>query len=110
MLEPSERSSAPIPSLASTSPGFAAAKDELARRMTRPQRHRLLHGYPMAPLLLPDFAERPWATLDLDPSRPILVGVLPHTFCNPQVRGCGFCTFPHEKHSNAAARAVVTRV
>ena len=84
---------------------------DLARRMARPQRHRLLHGYPMAPLLQPlDPREAPWRSLDLDPRRPLLIGVLPHTFCNPKVRGCGFCTFPHEKHSNDAARAVVARV
>jgi hypothetical protein len=30
------------------------------------------------------------------PHRPLLVGVLPHAFCNPKIAGCGFCTFPHE--------------
>ncbi len=86
------------------------AEAELALRMKRAQRHRLLHGYPMAPLLQYDFSERPWSALALDATRPLLVGVLPHPFCNPQLRGCGFCTFPHEKHSNEAARAVVARV
>ncbi len=37
-------------------------------------------------LILPDF----------NPDRGLLVGVLPHSFCNPAVAGCGFCTFPHE--------------
>jgi len=67
----------------------------------------------MAPLLRHDDDAKqpaPWRRLDLDPSRPLLVGVLPHTFCNPSVRGCGFCTFPHEKHSNGATRSVVERV
>ncbi len=40
----------------------------------------------------------------------LIVGVLPHPFCNPQVRGCGFCTFPHESFSNAKAHAVTARV
>jgi oxygen-independent coproporphyrinogen-3 oxidase len=83
--------------------------NELRRRMARPQRHRLLHGYPMAPLLTPVSGE-PWATITPDDDRPIIVGVLPHTFCNPTVRGCGFCTFPHERYSNAAARDVALQV
>ncbi|MBI1947778.1 MAG: radical SAM protein [Deltaproteobacteria bacterium] len=82
--------------------------------MDRPQRHRLLHGYPMAPLLrraahkgarrLADGAlelgkdgagapEPAWITLDH--TRPLLVGILPHAQCTPTVEGCGFCTFPH---------------
>lgn len=79
--------------------------------MARPQRHRLLHGYPMAPLLGPsaghDLSPR---RLDPDPARALIVGVLPHTFCNPRVRGCGFCTFPHERHSNEAARTTTLSV
>jgi oxygen-independent coproporphyrinogen-3 oxidase len=60
--------------------------------MAQPQRHRLLHGYPM---VLPA-GPRPW--VEAPPSdRPLLVGVLPHPYCNPTVRGCGFCTFPHER-------------
>lgn len=89
---------------------------ELERRMQRPQRHRLLHGYPMAPLLKPlghldaHDGRPPHRRLVLDESRPLIVGVLPHTFCNPAVRGCGFCTFAHEKYSNDAARRVASRV
>ena len=83
---------------------------ELARRMQRPQRHRLLHGYPMAPLLEPMTGFLPHEPVALDGTRPLIVGVLPHTFCNPAVRGCGFCTFAHEKYSNDAAREVVKRV
>lgn len=85
--------------------------EELRRRVRRPQRHRLLHGYPMAPLLRPiDDGPPPYAGIELDASRPLIVGVLPHTFCNPAVRGCGFCTFPHEKYSNEEARRVVSHV
>jgi oxygen-independent coproporphyrinogen-3 oxidase len=87
------------------------ANDELARRMRTPQRHRLLQGYPMAPLMRPI---APAQALDLeafdDPARPVLIGVLPHPFCNPRVRGCGFCTFPHERFSRAAATAVAAAV
>lgn len=80
---------------------------ELARRMARPQRHRLLQGYPMAPLL-----RRTGRRLNVirNPSRPLIVGVLPHTFCNPKVRGCGFCTFPHEKFGKEPMREVVEQV
>src|SRR5262249_43954068 len=37
-------------------------------------------------------------------------GVLPHPFCNPAVKGCGFCTFPHETFHADRARAVVAAV
>ncbi|MEO1268256.1 MAG: radical SAM protein [Myxococcota bacterium] len=83
----------------------------LRKRMARPQRHRLLQGYPMAPLMAPiDRPEPTLATDRLDPRRPLLVGVLPHPFCNPQVTGCGFCTFPHEKFARPAAERVVEAV
>lgn len=89
----------------------ASLREDLRRRVRRPQRHRLLHGYPMAPLLLPiEGAPLPHERIALDATRPLIVGILPHTFCNPTVRGCGFCTFPHEKYGNGAARNVVARV
>lgn len=108
--------------------------------MAGPQRHRLLQGYPMLPLLrraVPesvleyahrradgelrlrpvarpdeakeagtpgDFAadKEPW--IRLDDSRPLLVGVMPHTQCNPRVSGCGFCTFPHDNYNKTTLR------
>lgn len=88
---------------------------EIHARKTRPQRHRMLHGYPMAPLM-PAIDPAVRATLEAMEVAPIpegsglIVGVLPHPFCNPQVRGCGFCTFPHEVFSNAKAHAVTARV
>src|SRR5262245_42581446 len=86
-------------------------RSELERRMARPQRHRLLQGYPMAPLMRPAPARYdPWSDVELDPSRPLLIGVLPHTFCNPKVRGCGFCTFPHEQLARAPMQRTVERV
>ena len=36
--------------------------------------------------------------------RELLIGVLPHPFCNPAVTGCGFCTFPHEPGNGAKTR------
>lgn len=46
--------------------------------------------------------------------RPVIVGLLPHPFCNPTVRGCGFCTFPHQKfdrpQSDEIVRAVATEL
>jgi oxygen-independent coproporphyrinogen-3 oxidase len=85
--------------------------EELRRRMSRPQRHRLLQGYPMAPLMSPAPAGfDPFRAIEIDPTRFLLVGVLPHTFCNPKVRGCGFCTFPHEKFEQEAVRRVVDKV
>lgn len=84
----------------------------LKRRMLKPQRHRLLHGYPLAAAM---------SNLDADPQNPLrkhtpkaerglLVGVLPHPFCNPKVRGCGFCTFPHEMFQARKSEAVVESV
>ena len=88
----------------------------LRERMREPQRHRLLHGFPLA-------AAMPYATdvvrwrhdvemmgRDRRLARGLLVGVLPHSFCNPKVAGCGFCTFPHEPFSAVRAAAVVDGV
>lgn len=81
---------------------------DLARRMQGPQRHRLLHGFPLAgalPKVAPD------AVIDLpeiknNGQRELLVGVLPHPFCNPRVPACGFCTFPHEAFRSDRASMV----
>lgn len=81
--------------------------DELAVRMRRDQRHRLLQGYPMRPLMA-EATHDPWPIRDA--RRPLLVGVLPHPFCNPRVKGCGFCTFPHERFTNEGARTVTRAV
>jgi coproporphyrinogen III oxidase-like Fe-S oxidoreductase len=88
---------------------------DLQRRMSRPQRHRLLHGYPMAPLMrpAPQGVLSPVHPLDfcaLDHRRPLIIGVLPHTFCTPKVRGCGFCTFPHETFVRKLLRDVVEHI
>jgi oxygen-independent coproporphyrinogen-3 oxidase len=84
---------------------------ELRRRMSLPQRHRLLQGYPMAPLMWPvPEGFDPFSSIVLDPARPLIIGVLPHTFCNPKVRGCGFCTFPHEKLAREPMRRAVEAV
>lgn len=103
-------------------------RDELKRRMARPQRHRLLQGYPMLPLMrrastdrnllrgvdgaLTNYAgnEREPPFLRLDPKRPVIVGVLPHTQCNPRVEGCGFCTFPHDRYAKGTLVHLVDSV
>jgi oxygen-independent coproporphyrinogen-3 oxidase len=86
--------------------GFPSLDDgeldaELARRMDMPQRHRLLQGYPMPRAMRPMDDDDRWDRLRV-PSLGYrdnqLVGVLPHPFCVPEVKGCGFCTFPHERH------------
>ena len=90
----------------------SAERIELRRRMRRPQRHRLLHGYPLA-AAMPRIAEdRPRDTIlpEFDPRRGLLVGVLPHPFCNPAVTGCGFCTFPHEAFTSRKAAVVIDHV
>ncbi|MEN9557570.1 MAG: Oxygen-independent coproporphyrinogen-III oxidase 1 [Planctomycetota bacterium] len=90
----------------------------LQHRLSRPQRHRLLHGFPLA-------AAMPFASDDVRKlrdahderfvlrhraDRELLLGVLPHSFCNPAIAGCGFCTFPHEKYSSVKAASVVNGV
>jgi coproporphyrinogen III oxidase-like Fe-S oxidoreductase len=81
----------------------------LRRRLRKPQRHRLLHGYPLAAAMAPRGAA---IDLDVQPDdeRGLLVGVLPHPFCNPAVAGCGFCTFAHESYHGERAAEVVKRV
>ena len=84
---------------------------ELSRRMAGPQRHRLLQGYPM-PAMMPQFrrGEHTLTPCVLDHSRPLIVGVLPHSSCAPSVAGCGFCTFPHEQFRASEVRATVEAV
>jgi oxygen-independent coproporphyrinogen-3 oxidase len=78
--------------------------------MRGPQRHRLLHGYPLA-AAMPDAADfDPHHDIAFDRAgRRLIVGVLPHPFCNPAVTGCGFCTFPHQP-GNTAKTADITRL
>jgi oxygen-independent coproporphyrinogen-3 oxidase len=90
----------------------SAEDAELHRRMQRPQRHRLLHGYPLAAAMPRLSGDRPRESIlpPYDPSRGLLVGVLPHPFCNPAVIGCGFCTFPHEAFTARKAADVIDHV
>lgn len=89
--------------------------DILRRRMTKPQRHRLLHSFPLA-AAMPGISEEDAAQglkafpLLTETDRDLLIGVLPHPFCNPAIRGCGFCTFPHEQFQAAKAAAVAEQV
>ena len=89
-----------------------SAAAELTRRMTRPQRHRLLHGFPLAAGMPSADHIDPTHELNFDPlrKRELIVGVLPHPFCNPAVSGCGFCTFPHEPGNAAKTTPVVKAV
>ena len=69
-------------------------------RMQRTQRHRLLHGFPM-----PEANEFFDNSLSegLDglgySNKPLAIGVIGHPMCNPQIRGCGYCPFPHENYN-----------
>lgn len=103
-------------------PPTSSRHARLLKYMARPQRHRLLHGYPLAaamPYANRDVRNRAAAggdqwTLPRDPASALLIGVLPHPFCNPKLSGCGYCTFPHETFSaiksTAVARAVVDEI
>lgn len=84
-------------------------------RMNRPQRHRLLHGYPPRTMLREPRTNAPDAFLPAEHpggtnGRGLIVGVLPHPFCNPAVEGCGFCTFPHEAFTNRKAQQLAEGV
>jgi len=104
--------------------------------MGGPQRHRLLQGFPMLPLMRPAVSDESLrgrrsmrrridgaleelgvprvdkepAWIRLDPHRPLIVGVLPHAQCNPRVEGCGFCTFPHDRYDKGTLRRTVSFV
>jgi oxygen-independent coproporphyrinogen-3 oxidase len=83
----------------------------LRDRMRKPQRHRLLHGYPLAAAMRSRESAQPDdVSFDAGAGRSLLVGVLPHPFCNPAVTGCGFCTFPHERYESSRDGAVVEHV
>jgi len=113
--------------------GPAAYHEELARRVSRPQRHRLLQGYPMLPLMrsaLPagrhhgrdldgrltrdaadgERTEIEPAWIRVDTSRPLLVGIIPHAQCTPKIAGCGFCTFPHDAYDKGELEATAGAV
>ncbi len=85
-------------------------QQELQRRMRGPQRHRLLQGYPMPPLMVNYNRTRPYEPVKIDASRPLIVGVLPHAACNPSVQGCGYCTFPHEQFRASEVGSTVEAV
>ncbi len=87
-------------------------KQDLEKRMRGPQRHRLLQGYPQPSLMEPrSFHSLDWLLEYYQNwSRPLLVGVLPHAACNPSVRGCGYCTFPHEDFRLSEVRHTVLAV
>lgn len=87
--------------------------------MARPQRHRLLQGYPAVPLMQaasqpghrrrrdgalegPTTREPPF--IAIDSSRTLIVGVIPHTLCKPKVYGCGFCTFGQSPYRRGKMR------
>ncbi len=104
-------------------PSLADDSNETLRQLVRsrlkkPQRHRLLHGFPLAASMPFLNHETRQAVEDGDsrfqhsyhPDKPLLVGVLPHSYCNPKIAGCGFCTFPHEDFSSLKAAAAVNGV
>jgi oxygen-independent coproporphyrinogen-3 oxidase len=88
------------------------SSDQLVELVNRPQRHRLLNGYPMPASAKPmdDVAKAVHKYIDIDPDKGLIIGVLPHTYCNPMVKGCGFCTFPHEPYNKSKVVQVVDKV
>jgi coproporphyrinogen III oxidase-like Fe-S oxidoreductase len=85
--------------------------EQLLYRMKQPQRHRLLQGYPMMPLMRGYAPEDPHQVPAIpDTNKELIVGIMPHTFCNPTIRDCGFCTFPNQKYDKHAASITTARV
>ena len=84
--------------------------DELAVRMAGPQRYRLLQGFPMPQMMPARGSVDALEAVRLDHSRPLIVGVLPHSSCAPAVAGCGFCTFPHEAFGVSRVKRCVASV
>lgn len=80
----------------------------------KPQRHRLLHGYPFPNLMQKLRSEEQLTDIldgiEISKDKPYIIGVLPHTFCNPMVKGCGFCTFPHETYNNSNVTHTVNKL
>lgn len=60
----------------------------------------------MAPLMREVGDAQDALSVPFDHRRPLIVGVIPHTYCNPTLTGCGFCTFPHEKYRGDDARRI----
>jgi len=102
---------ATVETLANYTSKLHAAR-ELGGRMQRPQRHRLLHGYPLRAAMSSASDGEVVAPVHFNPGsrRQLLVGVLAHPFCNPTVAGCGFCTFPHQAYGLTKARSLVAHV
>lgn len=46
----------------------------------------------------------------IDPTRDLIVGIIPHTQCVPRKEGCGFCTFPHDTADPRARRDMLDAV
>jgi coproporphyrinogen III oxidase-like Fe-S oxidoreductase len=117
-----------------------SAQSELTSRMERPQRHRLLQGFPPLPLMQEATLNHPsglvrqadgavirsrlssaeikkgeskeWDDpfINIDNSRPLIIGIIPHTQCIPQTPACGFCTFPHDAPNKGERAAVIRTV
>ncbi|MDP3499698.1 MAG: radical SAM protein [Myxococcales bacterium] len=52
--------------------------------------------------------EAPW--LNIDRTRDLIVGVIPHTQCVPRREACGFCTFPHDVANQTARERSIDAV
>lgn len=91
--------------------GKRAILENIKYRMSQPQRHRLLHGYPMSAALRKiKRAEEPFSELDMDHEKPLAIGIIPHPLCSTSKKQCGYCTFPYEKFNENKERASVSAV
>lgn len=50
------------------------------------------------------------AWLNIDRSRDLIVGVIPHTQCVPRREACGFCTFPHDPANKTSRLTMLSAV
>ncbi|MCK9330431.1 MAG: radical SAM protein [Candidatus Cloacimonetes bacterium] len=74
---------------------------DVETRMNKVQRHRLLHGFPMpdASVEVDNFYIKNINELDIDFNKKIALGIIPHPMCNPKIKACGYCPFPHENYN-----------
>jgi oxygen-independent coproporphyrinogen-3 oxidase len=84
-------------------PAVAAERDDFMERRVDGELRPLPFPQLQAKMAEHRAASEP-AWIDLDSTRPLLVGVLPHSQCNPRVDGCGFCTFPHDRFDKSLLR------
>lgn len=85
----------------------ARARDEAAHRRSVESWERLRPQLE-AKVVAGSRSEPAW--LNVDRSRALIVGVIPHTQCVPRREACGFCTFPHDPANKPSRLTMLSAV